>query len=209
MQRSFLIFAMAFVGLMAGALFYAARLPMTQQTQPADSYVPDAPADSGFAIPEGSINVAFNLADMAGITRDFAEWDGKHRILNFWATWCAPCRREIPLLKTFQDEHGVNGIQVIGIAVDFLEPVVEYAEEAQFNYPILVGEQDAMAVAESSGVDFIGLPFTMIVARDGELIGVHMGEIHQEQLDEVAVVLGRLDSGDIDKDFARGSLSAL
>ena len=53
----------------------------------------------------------------------FREWEGKHRLLNFWATWCAPCRREIPLLKDFQDEQGADGFQVIGIAVDFPEEV--------------------------------------------------------------------------------------
>ncbi|MDH3545828.1 MAG: TlpA family protein disulfide reductase, partial [Gammaproteobacteria bacterium] len=135
-------------------------------------------------------------------------WSGKHRILNFWATWCAPCRREIPLLKAFQDEYGATGIQVIGIAVDFLEPVIAYAEEAEFNYPILVGEQDAMAVAGSSGVDFIGLPFTMIVAADGELIGAHMGEIHKEQLEQIAELLARLDRGEIDKETIRASIDA-
>jgi len=128
--------------------------------------------------PEKSGQVEFELDDLDGNKRQFSEWDGKHRIVNFWATWCAPCRREIPLLKAFQEQHGAEGFQVIGIAVEFPEPVIAYAKEAQFNYPILVGEQDAMAVAESSGISFIGLPFTMIVAKDVTLVGAHIGEIH-------------------------------
>jgi thiol-disulfide isomerase/thioredoxin len=207
MHRSFLIFAVAFIALMAGVLFYAARFPVSQQTPPAASRSGGAPAST--AALEGAVTVAFALADMEGRTRDFSEWDGSHRILNFWATWCAPCRREIPLLKAFQDEHAANGLQVIGIAVDFPEPVVEYAKAAEFNYPILVGEQDAMAVAETSGVEFIGLPFTMFVARDGELIGTHMGEIHAEQLDRVADVLADLDRGGIDRDRVRAILNSL
>ena len=191
---------MAFVALMAGALFYAARLPVAEQ---AATPPPTAP------LPSGPVNVAFELADMEGQLRDFSEWSGEHRILNFWATWCAPCRREIPLLKAFQDTHDADGYRVIGIAVDFPEPVIEYAKAAEFNYPILVGEQDAMAVAETSGVDFIGLPFTMIVDREGELIGTHMGEIHKEQLDVVAATLGQLDRGEIDNDAARTKLNAL
>jgi len=154
----------------------------------------------------GPTNVSFKLADLEGVEHDFSEWDGQHRILNFWATWCAPCRREIPLLKAFQDQHGAAGIQVIGIAVEFPEPVIAYAKTAEFNYPILVGEQDAMAVAESSGISFVGLPFTMIVARDGEFISAHMGEIHPAYLDEVAQVLLQLDRGEIDKETARTSL---
>ena len=194
---------MAFVALMAGALFYAARLPVEDQAPP------PVPAPTEQLVPAGPVNVMFELADMDGTMRDFSEWAGEHRILNFWATWCAPCRREIPLLKAFQDAHDTDGYRVIGIAVDFPEPVVEYAKAAEFNYPILVGEQDAMAVAEASGVDFIGLPFTMIVDRQGELIGTHMGEIHQEQLDVVAATLAQIDQGEIDNDAARSVLNSL
>ena len=206
MQRSFLVFAVAFVALMVGALLYVAQQYAEQQQAAAP---PPASSASDTLVPAGPVDVAFELNDMDGRLRNFSEWDGKHRVLNFWATWCAPCRREIPLLKAFQDEHATVGIQVIGIAVDFPEPVVEYAKAAEFNYPILVGEQDAMAVAETSGVDFIGLPFTMFVDRDGELIGTHMGEIHKDQLDAVAATLAQLDRGEIDNDAARAVLNAL
>ena len=110
--------------------------------------------------------VSFTLSDLDGNPRDFSEWDGKARLVNFWATWCAPCRREIPLLIKIQGEHGENNVQVIGVAVDFIEQVAAYAEDAQFNYPILVGQEDAMAAAEATGIDFIGMPFTMIVAPE-------------------------------------------
>ncbi len=206
MHRSFLVFGIAFIAMMAGALFYAARLPLEQQAAPVAA---PAGQDKERAAADGPVIVDFALADMDGQMRAFSEWEGRHRILNFWATWCAPCRREIPLLKAFQDAHADEGLQVIGIAVDFVEPVVEYARAAEFNYPILVGEQEAMAVAEASGVDFIGLPFTMFVARDGELIGTHMGEIHAEQLDRVATVLGALDRGEMSRDAARAELNAL
>jgi thiol-disulfide isomerase/thioredoxin len=206
-QRSFLVFAIGFVALMAGALFYAARLPLSQPT----TTPPEArsPAVAQASTTDRGTRVGFTLGDMEGTARDFAEWDGSHRLLNFWATWCAPCRREIPLLKAFQEQHAADGLQVIGIAVDFIEPVVEYARAAEFNYPILVGEQDAMAVAESSGVQFVGLPFTMVVARDGELVGTHMGEIHQEHLDTIADILARLDRGEVDKDAVREAIDGL
>ena len=194
-----LIFGVALLALMAGALFYAARIPIQVEAPP-----PPQPAKL-----EVATHPAFSLPDLEGTSRDFAEWDGKHRLLNFWATWCAPCRREIPLLKTFQDEHGAAGFQVLGIAVDFPEQVTSYAEQAEFNYPILIGQQDAMAVAESSGIEFIGMPFTMFVARDGEYIGAYIGELHQSHLDDVVNIMTRLDSGDITKDEARGALDLL
>jgi len=156
-----------------------------------------------------SVYPSFTLTDIDGVERDFAEWSGKYRLLNFWATWCAPCRREIPLLKAFQEEHGENGYLVIGIAVDFPEEVARYAESAEFNYPILVGQEDAMAVAETSGIEFIGMPFTMIVGADGELLNTHTGEILAEDLEHIVAVLTMLDMGQIDKHSARAALDAL
>jgi thiol-disulfide isomerase/thioredoxin len=151
----------------------------------------------------------FELPDVAGTMLSSTEWDGKARMLNFWATWCAPCRREIPLLMKTQDENGDNNVQVIGIAVDFPEEVAAYAEETGFNYPILVGQEDAMAIAEKSGVEFIGMPFTMIVAPSGELIKAHIGEIVESHIDEILHVFERMESGDLNVDGARDALSAL
>jgi thiol-disulfide isomerase/thioredoxin len=202
-SRSFLIFASALVALMAGALLYAVRVPM-QSPSP-------APAPPSQEIPQPRIlevitHPSFALPDVSGVERDFSEWDGKNRIVNFWATWCAPCRREIPLLKAFQDQQGDNGFQVIGIAVDFPDAVANYAEAAQFNYPVLVGEQEAMAIAESSGVEFVGLPFTMFVASDGELLSAYIGELHPSHLDEIVEIMTRLDRAEISKDEARTAL---
>ena len=204
MSRVFLIFASALVALMAGALFYAARIPVESSAPAAAPPPTEQPAQL-----EVVTHPAFTLPDVSGTDRQFSEWAGKNRILNFWATWCAPCRREIPLLKAFQDEQGDNGFQVIGIAVDFAESVANYAEAAEFNYPVLVGEQDAMAVAESSGVEFVGLPFTMFVASDGELLSAYVGELHQSHLDEIVDVMTQLDRAEISKDEARTALDRL
>ena len=153
--------------------------------------------------------LSFVLADMEGTPRNFSEWDGKARIVNFWATWCAPCRREIPLLKDTQEKHAAADIQVIGIAVDFVDDVIAYAEEAQFNYPILIGQEDAMAVAESSGVPFIGLPFTLIVAADGQLLGTHVGEIHAPQIDTIVAELAAIRDGSRSINDVREALKGL
>ncbi len=202
MNRSFLVFATAFVALMAGALLYAVRIPVQAPEAPPPAAPTAEPAAE-------VVRVAFSLPDMDGTERNFSEWSGKHTLLNFWATWCAPCRREIPLLKTFHEEQAANGIQVIGIAVDDPLPVSKYAEEAQFNYPVLVGQQDAMEIAETSGIEFIGMPFTMVVAADGELLNAHFGEIVEADLAHIADVLRMLDNGEIDKASAREALNFL
>jgi len=189
----------AIICAIAGSLFFYNQQP--QVAEPVTTAVESAVAETTL--------VAFELDGLDGNKRQFSEWEGKHRIINFWATWCAPCRREIPLFKAFQDQHGADDFQVIGIAVEFPEPVIAYAEETQFNYPILVGEQDAMAVAESSGISFIGLPFTMIVAKDGTLVGAHMGEVHQQHLDDIVRVMKQLDTAEIDVEDARIALDLM
>jgi thiol-disulfide isomerase/thioredoxin len=205
MQRVFLIFAVAFIALMAGVLFYAGHLPFkaARTSATASDTAKETVAVNEAVYPE------FTLVDLEGNSRSFDEWSGKHRLVNFWATWCAPCRREIPLLKEFQQAHEQSGFQIIGIAVDFAEDVARYAVEADFNYPILIGQEDAMAVAESSGIEFIGMPFTMIVAADGELLNAHLGEIVAGDLEHIVKVLTMLDAGEIDRQAARQALNFL
>ena len=199
MQRSFVIFGLAFVAVMAGVAMYVFRAPVENAE----------PVQVVAATPELAQYPAFTLNDIDGRPRDFSEWDGRHRMLNFWATWCAPCRREIPLLKEFQVEQGDAGILIMGIAVDYPEEVARYAENVEFNYPILVGQEDAMAVAESSGVQFIAMPFTMFVTRDGEFLSAFIGELHRSHLDTVSNIFERLDSGEISTEEARGALDVL
>jgi thiol-disulfide isomerase/thioredoxin len=162
---------------------------------------------SPVAVAEGKIE--FTLADLDGNPRALSEWRGQALLVNFWATWCAPCRREIPLLKQTQAMQSENHLQVIGIAVDFRDDVEAFAREAQFNYPILVGQEDAMAAAEASGVDFVGMPFTLLVAADGRLIKVHLGEIVAEHIERMATVVAGLESGEFDLDAAKAALQDL
>ena len=204
MSRVLLIFGVALLSLMAGALFMAGRIAAVK-TEPAAAGQPQVETMAAPAL-EVNSHPSFQLLGLDGEMRDFDEFDGRHRLLNFWATWCAPCRREIPLLKEFQAEQGDDGILIIGIAVDIMEEVQQYAEAADFNYPILVGEMDAMAVAEQSGLQFHAMPFTMIVTADGEFLTAHFGELHRPDLDKISNVLARLDAGEIDTDTARRAL---
>lgn len=126
-------------------------------------------------IPDG-----FPLQDLDGHQRSLAEFRGQPLVVNFWATWCPPCRREIPLLKSLQQDHAKHGLTVIGIAVEEPGPVIRLAEEIGFNYPILTGEQEAIDLAEALGIEFIGLPYTVFIDRRGRVRRIHTGELHQE-----------------------------
>ncbi len=188
--------------IVAAALGYFMYVERDEDAPPvAPQVVSSAPASSSI--------VDFSLPDLDGNVRQISDWNGKARLINFWATWCAPCRREIPLLKKTQLEHAENNLQVIGVAVEEIGPVLAYAESAEFNYPVLVGEEDAMAAAESMGVDFVVLPFTMIVAPDGHLIETHIGEIHEDQMALIIEVFGQIQGGEIDLAGARSALKSL
>jgi len=199
-QRAFIAFVLATFALLAGAVvyFYQATVEIAQPVVSVEA-----------ATPEIVQYPTFTMNDIDGNPRDFIEWDGRHRLLNFWATWCAPCRREIPLLKEFQAEQGDGGILIMGIAVDYPEEVTAFAEAAEFNYPILVGQEDAMELAESSGIQFIAMPFTMFVSRNGELMGAYLGELHRSHLDTISDLLGQLDNGEIDTEQAKEALALL
>ncbi len=132
---------------------------------------------------------AFALPDLEGTVRSSSEWDGRIRVVNFWATWCPPCRREIPLLVDIQREFGEQGVQVIGIAIDETADVLEFAESVPFNFPVLIGQQEALDLANAYLPEFVGLPFTAFADASGRIVHVHTGELHREQIE---AVLGEL-----------------
>jgi thiol-disulfide isomerase/thioredoxin len=151
----------------------------------------------------------FTLENVAGEQQSIGSWPGKALLVNFWATWCAPCLREIPLLVEYQEEYGDLSLQVVGIAVDQGDPVREFMNNVEFNYPVLIGQADAMDAAAAFGVEFFGLPFSVFTDTEGNVLGVHTGELHREDLDELMTVLGDLAAGHSTAADARGRFSGL
>jgi len=179
------------------------------------NYLPDDDRQSAILTAEANASLAaagnsatdFILPDLDGQARRLSDWAGSARIVNFWATWCVPCRREIPLLKELQSKHGASGLQIIGVAVDDPEPVSEYAAEVQFNYPILVGGEEAIGAAEGFGIDFMAMPLTFIVAPDGELLNAHVGEFKKSDAEAALPIIVDLIAGKIDNEAARAALA--
>ena len=151
----------------------------------------------------------FELIGLNGSIYQSSQWNNKAKLINFWATWCAPCRREIPLLNKTQNNYSGMPIQIIGIAVDLFDDVVSYSKETEFNYPILIGEEDAIAIAEDSGVDFIGLPFTMVVTKDNEILKTHIGEIKKHHIEIITQVMQDIRSGKITTSQAKKQLGKI
>jgi thiol-disulfide isomerase/thioredoxin len=125
----------------------------------------------------------FELKDLSGKSTSVASWSGKSLVINFWATWCAPCRREIPLLKTLATDWADRDLTIVGIAVDHPDKVREFAAQFKIGYPLLIGEQDALDVAAKFGMDSPALPFTVFTDRRGEVVALFVGELHRRQAD--------------------------
>lgn len=125
----------------------------------------------------------FSLDDLAGKSTAITSWRGKSLVINFWATWCDPCRREIPLLKTLAADWAGRDLMVVGIAVDHADKVRQFAEQFKIDYPVLIGEQDALEAAAKFGMDSPVLPFTVFTDRRGEVVALFIGELHRPQAD--------------------------
>ena len=164
-----LAFALVAVIAATGGLFLASR----QAAAPG----PAPTAATGAAATAPTHRPSFTLVDLDGKQRSSDEYAGKAVIFNFWATWCAPCRREIPMLNALQAEYGPRGLQVLGIAMDTQENIATYRKELNLDYPSLQGELEAVAVGRQFGLDLYALPISVFTAKDGRILGVHMGEL--------------------------------
>ncbi len=125
----------------------------------------------------GQQRPAIRLPDLQGKPRDLDEWRGKVLMINFWASWCPPCRKEIPDFIRLQDDYADAGLQVVGVAVDELEPVKKLAEEFGINYPSLVESGNSFPLLDAYGNPEGLLPQTIVVDADGMVRANHRGRL--------------------------------
>jgi thiol-disulfide isomerase/thioredoxin len=146
------------------------------------------------------------LPDSNGNPHHLSEYRGHPLVLNFWATWCEPCRREIPLLQALHQQKG-DSVQIVGVAVDFQKDVLPYAQTKGITYPLLMGEKAGLAAVTAFGMD-TAFPFTIFADSRGDIVAVKVGELHA---DEAQLILGEvtaLDAGRVALADAREAISS-
>ena len=166
-----IVILVAVISLLAG--LYANRL--FDDRPPAKA----PPAENDTGIPE--IRPDFGLLDLQDRLRHVSEWDGQVLMINFWATWCPPCRREIPAFIELQAAYEDQGFTIVGIAIDTKQNATDFVDPMGINYPILVGDKDGIALSKAYGNRLGVLPYTVIVDREGKIIETHRNELTFEE----------------------------
>ena len=173
MKRSTLIVTVAVIAFISG--LSVRGLLSSPQTKPGQ--------ESQNQLPE------FSLSGLDGKQHSIKEWQGQVLVLNFWATWCPPCLKEMPEFEAVQSEFAKKGLQVIGIALDDAEPVKEFIASKHITYPILLGEDQGMKIAHDLGNIVNTVPFTVIVNKNGLVLKRQMGVFTKEQLLKIVTPL--------------------
>jgi thiol-disulfide isomerase/thioredoxin len=130
----------------------------------------------------GDRRVDLQLPDAEGAPRRLSEWDGQVVLVNFWASWCGPCRQEMPLLDHAATQWAGKGLRVVGVAIDDADAVRGFLRDSPVGYPILVDASDgpdpSLIFGDTRGV----LPYSVLLGRDGKILEQRMGSFSQSSL---------------------------
>lgn len=184
----------------------ATATPVAATEAVAEAAAADPAGPSEPKVPE--VLPTFSLADRDGKPRTLQEWSGRPLLVNYWATWCAPCRREIPLLNQLRESHKSMRLEVVGIAVDFRDDVLKFAEETTIDYPLLIGEEDGLAAVQAMGMQAAAFPFTVFADSQQRLVAMKVGELHQDEADLILARVAAVDAGSLPIETAREEIRA-
>jgi thiol-disulfide isomerase/thioredoxin len=132
----------------------------------------------------GDMRTDLRLPGTDGSTHKLSDWDGKLVLLNFWASWCEPCREEMPLLDNAAAQHASDGLAVVGIAIDDAQPVSAYLKQNPVRYPILIGGNDEVNPSTLFGDTRDVLPYSVLIGRDGTILAQRAGSFTASSLSE-------------------------
>jgi thiol-disulfide isomerase/thioredoxin len=167
-----LIATVAILSAAAGAAYHGWSLRVATQREAASRAV----ADRVFAA---------RLVNPQGGAPTLEQWRGQVLVVNFWATWCAPCREEIPGFVRLQERYGSSGLQFVGIAFDQPDKVAEFGREFRVNYPLLLGGLDTMELLREAGNRAGVLPYTLVIDRQGKVVSREPGGLKEARLESL------------------------
>jgi thiol-disulfide isomerase/thioredoxin len=170
-RANLLIVVVAVLGAVLGLLVSGALERKSDAPLPADVNV----------LKPGDARAELNLVDLAGKERHLSEWDGKLVLLNFWASWCGPCREEMPLLDATRAKLGADGLEVVGIAIDDSAAVQGFLKDRPVSYPILISSEDDDASVRFGDTRNV-LPYSVLIGRDGKLLAQRAGNFSEASL---------------------------
>lgn len=150
----------------------------------ANSATATKPAISPLAV-KGETLTRLSFPDLNGKPQALAQWHGKVLVINYWATWCVPCRDEMPAFSRLQQVHAGSGVQFVGLSIDDADKVREFQKKTPVGYPLLIAEPSAIALTETLGNAAQGLPFTVVIDRKGQIAATRLGRFKEDELDAV------------------------
>lgn len=152
-----------------------------------------APAQSADAAPSGAVGklLALELPDTTGKNQPLSQWKGQVLVVNFWATWCPPCRKEMPAFSAISQKYADKGVQFVGISIDTDENVRKFQAATPVAYPLVVAPPSVVSLSEELGNHSQALPFTLIIDRRGAVGLVKVGTLSEQELERKLAELSR------------------
>lgn len=149
----------------------------------------EVPKTATLRLPEKTNNIwemkAFELPDTKGDLRTLSDWKGKVIMLNFWASWCAPCQFEIPRFVRYQNTYADKGLQIVGVGLDDANKLKNVERSLEMNYPTMViAQAEAGPLLEKFGNDQQIVPYTVVINKEGTIVYIHRGGLEDEDFNE-------------------------
>ena len=193
-QATGLVIAILIAAAAAGFGVYAWMRPLPNPATPTLAAATQSPAANPIPTLTPEQALAISLNDLNGKSHALADWRGKVVLVNFWATWCPPCREEVPLLVKMQAKYAAQGLQIVGIATDEQseQDVRSFVKKMVVNYPILMSDNQSAEIVNAFGGNFIGLPETIVLNRDGSVFKTHTGELEPKEAEDLVLTALKL-----------------